>query len=221
MVFTQVEVWRGIRITKEQIKELFHKYCGPEEMTGDFEKIILDNMLLNINDSLKEYGDHITIEEGTKCCNRDHSPQWFILGVKIASYKRLRFNIEDVPLENREIVMSFKRKNSACCGTLIEDEDRRCGDMIICDKCICKTTCGLHPVDDIAKKAVECTTWCFKCNQEHRDMKCQNLSDPLTIAKLIDDDIVQPFVYRLKLDEKEMKASIKNYYMVDDCLACG
>lgn len=157
-----------------------------------------------------------------------------ILGARLVYYWREPFDFKHVKSSESEIVQKIQQERPSqyiCCGCLLEPESenyeekiteenemrRRCGFRYSCDSCIQMTTNGSYLVDDIASKIVECTTYCFYCNQDKCGKQTHNDSI-MTMENLLDELIDGRFGEIQAVDEK--MGAIKNYYVLNDCLHC-
>lgn len=227
MVFTCVEIWRGVIIEKTKLIESMKNIYGDDEVKEDEE---IYNIIDNLNNYLHNWHDKkFKFVNLAPCCG-DHDT--VILGIQLTEYDRPRFDWADVKEENREFVEKIKaehenyRWGGRCCGQLLKEEkdtqklSNRCGYYYCCDECLNSTLNGSYPVDDILNKVSECTTYCFKCNQDRcgKEHKVEgNPGFPLTSDYFI-DKLLKESLEECELDNKDVQ--IKNYYRLDDCLSC-
>lgn len=198
MVFTEVQIWRGVVLTLEEaidfVKEHDEKYVYDEEEDFPF------NVSEEINDNINKWS-YVGSTPGPKleaivlgpCCSEMKE---ILIGFQLRSYSR------------------SKKGRPPYCGKPI-DSEYKCGDLIVCDTCINKTVNGDYPVEKILNKVTKCETYCFMCNRD----KCQKRhGDKLrvTIEKFM-DPIIKETLDVIDIDESR----IGNYYRLNDCLSCS
>lgn len=219
MVFTCVEIWRGIIITKEKLIELIKDVRYDYNIdTDEYSLYDIINDFLRLGIELPK-GIHM-FQYGPCHGNDDH----VLLGIKLKEYKRTSF-------DERYLTCSknFQPKHGwstvKCCGKSIcgfeetkeetkEKNEFICGEYVVCNECLNSTINGSYDVVTISSEVTECTTFCFYCNKDRCDgKKCDTSRN--TTKKFI-DELIESFTDCIGLD-----ANIKNYYTVDDCLSCS
>jgi hypothetical protein len=221
MVYSRVEVWRGVILTVEELEALFESEWGAltekdrQEKQDDF-MCYIDNLALNLDKLLYNVKAKLI---GDRHCG-DFKPA-VLVGIRINKFERLRFNILDVPEENRDLpfIKEKSEKNDAFCGKPLSlTDETRCGARYRCSQCIGLTINGNYAVREIYENIKECTTYCFKCNNDKCAASVNHLTDPLTIKTFIDEQILE--VLSVIDESDELSERLKNYYRVDDCLCC-
>lgn len=208
MVFTCVEIWRGVIISKDKIIEMIHEIEPEYKSDGD-------GTLYDIIDDFIRLG--IKLSNGVEmfpygpCCGDD---KYALLGIKLKEYNRQSFDTKFLSCDG-EYKPKYGWSKSKCCGKTINDGESKwiCGEYIVCDSCIKGTINGDYDVVTILEKVTECTTFCFDCNKDKCDGKNCG-SETLTTKKFVDE------LLENVLDSIGLDTTIKNYYRLDDCLSC-
>lgn len=218
MVFTCVQIWRGIVITKEKLIELIrdvnqdYKFddetCVPE-IIDDFIKMGIE---LPEGICMRKYGP---------CHGDDH----ILIGIKLKEYKRTPFD-RNYLTHNKDFEPKYGWGDEKCCGKNICDfgdtkEESKssvhksiCGEYVVCNYCLNSTINGNYDVVTISSEVTECTTFCFGCNKD----KCNGKKCDSTLmnTKKFVDGYIESFTDCLGLEP-----NVKCYYTVDDCLSCS
>lgn len=237
MVYTQVEVWRGIVITVKELEKIMCQLFDDFEIDDKVKDVHrTDSMIMNINDCLKDnYGAgkmrlRFTHQGDHGCRGSSGNPGWIIFGIMINAFPRKRFSMDDVAEEDKKFVEKFKNKvgkKAACCGkkmhkseyTQEEDGYAHCGSYSVCDECIEKTVNGSYPVDSILDNCTECETYCFICNNDKCAVK-HAFTPPFTIKDFVDKhlkDVCEEFDCCENEEDKVHKSNAgKNIIKKDD-----
>jgi hypothetical protein len=190
MVFECVEIWRGILIDYKLLKKFINA-----SSTDPYE---IYDLIQQFNENETKHEIYKLIKM-TPCCSNNKD---LLLGYKLQSYDRLRIN----------------NKFAHCSKILYDDIFRniqKCGDRIVCDDCLNKTTNGSYPIIEIYETPTECTSWCFICNKDKCDTSHIQNNEILTTKDLIDDLFIREICHNY-----DIKHEIKNYYKIDDCITC-
>jgi hypothetical protein len=243
MVYTKVSIYRGYLVDQKSRTTILNSEYDDSDESNEEENKYQDIMNLA---SVEGIYDPIEAVLVSGCCSKNTDS---IVGCKIAEYNRKKFEWDENNLPNRSVVEKlmvwrkehYGRRNNYHCGseysevvlspnntdqltaTVVTNDDieSKCGYSIVCDRCIGMTTNGFYPVEDILTKTVECTTYCFKCNQD----KCKIHQQPyegdyiFTTDKAIDHLLNNFYNYYNEVEGVTLP-SIKNYYILDDCLSC-
>jgi hypothetical protein len=193
MPYSEVEIWRGVLVPDQLLKEYYLREMEPEEVECDLKELY-DDIVLHLNNELKdEFSDFDVGFQFTVmlvlCC-AESKKNGVLFGIKIASYKRKEFDIKDCEFENdteRNNFLKLKEytPTSMFCGKSLDGDEcerdecerdesgrdkgsRLCGFNYVCDDCLGETTNGNYDVSKINTKIVECTTFNFATNRDER-----------------------------------------------------
>lgn len=227
MVFTQVQIWRGVIMTKEQVMDLIDANYKDEPKLDRKDDDETDTW------SLAETLMNRLISIDSKKAKTDPTTSWFVpispccadngtilYGVELISYHRSAFDWKDVKPENKEYVVKIHEARKCVppmrhCGKELKDESDRCGDYVVCDECLMSTVNGQYPVETILSETTECKTFCFTCMKDRCALH-NHIKPTVTVDHFIDK------ILKKELEELEApnELVIKNYFRLDDCLSC-
>lgn len=239
MVFTKVEIWRGVKFTEEEMRQNYQIFFDEDNE-------------ISIYDMISELNEHIGSDTMARfkriipCCGEDNS---VIYGYKVKEYKRSKFNLTKLKVKKEDfknpenwekyIERVTKEQTGYCCGKIIESDKKekkekeekerndltdRCGYYWCCTSCLNTTVNGTYDIDRIFKKPTLCKSYCFECDN---DRCSKHDEDDKESSKT---DLIEPIYkinnfmdYQLINDENLYidKENIKNYYLLDDCLSCS
>lgn len=194
MVYTKVEIWYGIILTKKQCIKIIWNDKMPEIDEND--------LIYEIKDKIS-YKTHLDVEILNPCGHVDDDV--IIIGRRVAEYKRSKFDVDD-------IVDAIKKDYNFHCGTKVCGIDigdgEFCGKYRSCNNCFCSTTNGSYPVYDIGEGIIK-ANYCFYCNNDKCNCRTKELNDEEINSEL--DDFC---------NEHDLKINVESYYRLDDCCYC-
>jgi len=239
MVYSQVDIYRGVIISQQQLIDYANRYFDKAIEIKDLSEHLYEIIdLLNQNSELtlpKKLLSKFKFRKISPCCSDNMD---VIFGVCIKTYKRKRLNKEEclfkfLELEKKESINSHDKRetkeeyekfkshilknlethqsNSVFCGKLCDNGTYRCGYLTVCDDCLKITVNGEYNINRIFNKTVEV--------KEQKEQKEKDENENITCEMFIDELILQA-CEDMELVNKD-GTSIKNYYCVDDCLSCS
>jgi hypothetical protein len=236
MVYTQVEIVRGIIIPKEFLLKYFNQ--ANNEIETDVGNCIAENLIGMLNsDPVMNIYKQFKFRRISPCCSDNND---IILGITIATYKRPRWDkdmcmkkLEDIKKECKHEkhekdekqfeelsirVNNIVRSKSVFCGKIMEYSKYLCGNLSVCDDCIGITENGKYDVDKIQDETVE-ANFDFRLNKEcdEEEKSFCSITSDVFIDKILKEIYDEFEEYRSENDN----VIIKNYYSLDDCLSCS